>query len=374
MSQVYQHGIFCLDQCLEAVPTPRTIHERLEELNRITIQDLVRFHQQYFLTSRGIQIMVHGNLTPNEAKELGQAIPEILRKQEASVSKDETAEAMAAPPSRTTTARTLQQRIVQLPPETNFVYQGKAWNEENTNHCTVQYFPFGVVDLATNASLSLLRHLISERAFNQLRTQEQLGYVVHSQLKTSGDHVKALLLLVQGEAQDPVHMDRRMRHFWHTVRAQLVAMPTEEFETNRQALYESFMERKKNLLQESSAHWILITNQTFHFTRIAEIAQFVQTRTKQDVLRLLDKCILYGSSLTIQMFGQGVEIPATTKTTTTTTTGTDETTAATTANDDGSPTNTTAKSVLVSDPVEFGRVQSLYPLPPCVPVNVVQLD
>ena len=56
-------------------------------------------------------------------------------------------------------------------------------------------------------------------------TQEQLGYFVSSQLKTSGDHTKALILLVQGEAKDPVHMATRMHNFWQTVRKQLVAPP-----------------------------------------------------------------------------------------------------------------------------------------------------
>ena len=388
MGQVYQHAIYSLDQCLEAVPTPRTIEERMEELNRITVQDLIRFHHQQFLTTGGggggggggstgtIQIMVHGNLTPEQAKDLGKAIPQILRqskpKDDTVLVTDETPGGHVTPISRTkATTRTLQQRIVQLPPETHFVFQSRTWNEENTNHCSAQYFSFGIMDLATNASLALLRHLISERAYYQLRTQEQLGYIVHSQLKTLGDHVKGILLLVQGEAHDPVHMESRMRHFWQTVRTELVNISAEEFETNRQALYESFMERKKNLMQESAAHWNVITNQTFHFTRVPEIASFVQTRTKQDVLRLLDKGILYGSSLTIEMFGHGMELPnvvdLSSKENTTTT-------ATTTVPNLDCDTVTAHAPVYISDPLEFGRVQSLFPLPPTVPVEVVKLE
>ena len=369
MAQVYQHAIYCLDQCLEAVPTPRTIEQRMQELDQLQAPDLIRFHHQQFLTSHGLQILVHGNLTPHQAMELGHAIPQILRQGQQQQQPEESASsAAAASPevkaktedaapvkmmTTTSTRHTLQQRIVQLPPETNFVYRGTSWNEENTNHCALQYFPFGIMDLASNATLSLLRHLISERAYMQLRTQEQLGYIVHSQLKTSGDHIKALVLLVQGEVQDPVYMASRMQEFWQTVRTELVQLSKEEFETTRQSLYESFMEPKKNLMQESASHWNLITNQTFHFTRITEIAQHILTSTKQDVLRLLDKAMLYGSSITIQMFGQGVDIP-----TTTTTTITDE----------------TDKTVYLSDPIEFGRVQSLYALPRSVPVQVVNLD
>lgn len=342
MAQVYQHAIYYMDQSLEAVPTPRTIEQRMMELEQLTIADLIAFHKKNFLSTSGLQIMVHGNVAPEQAIELGKAIPQILRG---------SSEPIAEAPPLKAAAPTLQQRIVQFPRDTSLVFRGKSWNEENTNHCALQYYPFGIVDLPTNACLSLLRHLIAEPAYNQLRTQEQLGYVVHSQLKTSGDHVKALVLLVQGEAKDPVHMDERMRLFWQSVRTQLVEMPDDEFLSHRKALYENFMESKKNLLQESASHWNHITNQTYHFDRIPDIAKHLQTRTKQDVLQLIDRCILYGSSLSIQMFGQGTEIPEIIE---------------------GNAENGN-RTLALSDPIEFGRTQSLHPLPPTKEVQMVNL-
>ena len=342
MAQTYQHAIYYLDQCLEAVPTPKTIHQRMAELKRLTTADLIALHEKTFLKSSGIQILVHGNLTPQEAMDISIFVPEVLGQKSLSASD-------ASQESTLTSKHTLKQRIVQLPPSKNLVFRRSAWSEENTNHCTLQYFSFGVLDLKANSALSLLRHLIAEPSYNQLRTQEQLGYIVHSQLKTSGDHVKSLVLLVQGEAQDPVHMDERMHVFWDSVKKTIEDMPDEDFQKHRQALYDNFMESKKNLLQESAAHWNVITNQSYHFDRIPDIAAHLQDQTKDSVLALLSDGVLKGPCISIQMFGHGTPVP-----------------------DALVPSN--GKTLTeIKDPIEFGRSQNLFPLPPTALVNVVDL-
>lgn len=138
-------------------------------------------------------------------------------------------------------------------------------------------------------------------------TQEQLGYVVFSQLKTSGTNVKQMMILVQGDAYDPIHVTERIEVFVQNLRPLLVAMPDEEFASNIEAVVQILTEKKKNLPEESYGHWQHISNETYDFHRMKNIAEIVKTVTKEDVLRLFDRFMLAGSpdrrKLTVQAFG-----------------------------------------------------------------------
>ena len=179
------------------------------------------------------------------------------------------------------------------------------------------------------------------------RTEEQLGYVVFSQIKTSGTNVKQLLLLVQGDAYDPLYMSERMEVFVQNFRSSLVNMPAEEFATNLQAVVQILTEQKKNLPEEAYAHWRFITDETFEFDRLKTISEIVKTLTKEDILRFYDRFLLPSSperrKLTVQVFGNAhlermsEPIP---------------------------------EGVRVVDTIDnFVRQVALYPLPPSVPIT-----
>ena len=139
------------------------------------------------------------------------------------------------------------------------------------------------------------------------RTEEQLGYVVFSQIKTAGTNVKHFLLLVQGDAYDPIHMSYRMETFVQKFRQSIVDMPAEEFATNIESVVQTLTEKKKNLPEEAYAHWRFISDETYDFHRLKTIAGIVQNVSKEDVLSLYDRFILAGApdrrKLSVQVFG-----------------------------------------------------------------------
>jgi len=135
-----------------------------------------------------------------------------------------------------------------------------------------------------------------------------LGYVVFSQLKTSGTNIKQMMILVQGDAYDPIYVTDRIEIFVQSFRKSLVVMPAEEFATNIEAVVQILTEKKKNLPEEAYSHWQYISNETYEFDRTKRIAEIVKTVTKEDVLRLFDRFMLAGSpdrrKLSIQAFGR----------------------------------------------------------------------
>ena len=101
----------------------------------------------------------------------------------------------------------------------------------------------GVLELPDNATLAFLHHLIREPAFNQLRTEEQLGYIVHTSIKTSGDNIKGMLFLIQSDSFDPIHVESRVEEFLASFRQRIVSMTVEDFQENVDAVVASFLEK-----------------------------------------------------------------------------------------------------------------------------------
>merc|ERR1712038_1263483 len=123
----------------------------------------------------------------------------------------------------------------------------KEPNEGNTNSCIELLLQIGPLDLKDVSLLALVHQLMKEPAFNELRTNEQLGYIVHTSIKTNGDNVKGLLFLIQSDSFDPIYMDERIEKFLLRLRSKIMEMKEEEFQSNIQSLRQNFMEKNKNM-------------------------------------------------------------------------------------------------------------------------------
>jgi insulysin len=287
VAQPYQHAMYAADLCLEQPKWHfRSQMECIKELNR---DDLIRFSKQIFARMH-LEVLVHGNVTAQEAKDMAQILLDGWK------------------PSRPLTLP--EMRVIQLPQQKQYaetIFRMLGWNEPDSNSVVANIYQIGEMETRENATLSVLGQLVREPAFNQLRTEEQMGYIVFSQVKTIGDNIKGLLLLVQGDTYDPIHMDERIEIFLDNFRDKVVAMPDEDFKDNIAAVCQTLLEKKKNLIEESSGYWSVISNQTYRFRRLQEIAEQAQTVSKTDVLCLFDRYVLRTSPhrrrLSVQVFG-----------------------------------------------------------------------
>ena len=79
-------------------------------------------------------------------------------------------------------------------------------------------------DYSRTACMSLVAHLAKEPCFDDLRTKQQLGYLVFSGVLLSGDEsVHSLRFIVQSEVQDPVYLDGRVEAFLKGFREKYLA-------------------------------------------------------------------------------------------------------------------------------------------------------
>ena len=294
VAQPYQHGSLVAELILDAT-NYGSVHDKLSYVRNkklLTCQDMIHFSKQ-ILSCFHLEVLVHGNVVPTDAVDWTNIILNKFR---------------PTPPSRLMIGR----GVVLPDSGVTTLYRDKGWNEHDENSCIVNIYQIGIVDIPLNAKMSLLLQLLREPAFNSLRTEEQLGYIVFTSVKTVADNVKSLMFLIQSDSYDPIHMNERIEHFLlHFRNVILMDMSEDDFMMNVSSLCDSMLEKSKNLSEETMKHWNVIQNRTYYFRRIHDIVQVIRTLQKVDVIRFFDHYILATSpfrrKLSIQLFGTAHE-------------------------------------------------------------------
>ncbi len=309
MGSPYRRAMNGADLCLDAEKW--NVEDRLELLQNknLSPNDMIQFHRQ-LMGSFLLEALVHGNAEPSTALEW---INRIVDAFQPSV--------LLYHPLN---------RVVEIP-NGEILYGFPCHNPDDNNNSVLSYYQVGVLDLRGAAILKLTQHLMQEPAFFQLRTSEQLGYLVHTSVKTNGEHVKGLMVLIQSESFHPDYLNERIEAFLPQFRKSVVEMTAVDFQKNALAVSQGLLEKPKNLGEESSRHWDAISNKTYYFTRSKDLAALVGGVSKQEILQFLDKYILpspYRRKLSVRVYGA--------------------------SNRDMIPN-------VIIDPKQFGRCQALYP-------------
>jgi insulysin len=288
--QPYYHCIVSSLTCLE---DPRwTSVEKHAALEGACLADFQSFAST-FLKSLRAETLVHGNATEAEAEELTKLTMSHLGN--------------AALPS----SQDRSKRMVTLQPGTQYVYRQhcKDHNPKEVNSAVENIYLIGELagggedappvvtakpsatdpsttvyhweapgtsKIAIEAVSELLGHMMTEPAFDQLRTKEQLGYIVFTGLKRVGHHV-GLHIIVQSNHKDPCDLDRRVETFLRTFRKELEECTAEKLQTFIQAVVEKLVEKPKNIDEETDRMWGEVKSNTYLFDRKARCASCLQT-------------------------------------------------------------------------------------------------
>ncbi|XP_049850059.1 insulin-degrading enzyme-like [Schistocerca gregaria] len=226
-----------------------------------------------------IEYLIYGNVTEGEARNL-------VRLTESTLS-----------PRPCLSGQGQHPRLVRLEAGKEYVYQECCANPEETNVAIVNYYQ---VDM-TNHRLSMLNELLVQvlhpEAFSQLRTTEQLGYVVLTDSRRDCC-VEGFFICIQSNKVDPQTLDERIEQFLQTAKEQyLVKMSRCEFERHRQSLAIKRLKRIESLKKQAVDYWsqILSPRQYEFDYRQREVAA-LETITLEDLVEFFDEHISASSS------------------------------------------------------------------------------
>ncbi|XGW06643.1 hypothetical protein V3C99_016738 [Haemonchus contortus] len=181
-----------------------------------------------------VELFVHGNATEQEALTLGHAVTKTLR--EASKSR---------PLFRNEFTPCREHAL-----ENGDAYVYRHFQNTHEMSCVKVLFQAGIQTSRGSALVELLAQLLREPAFNQLRTVEQLGYIVAagSRLNTAG--VLGLQFVVQGP-NSPDYVLDRIEAFIENIREEIAKMPQDEFDKQKTGVIARALEKPKTLGAQS---------------------------------------------------------------------------------------------------------------------------
>ncbi|WBM71448.1 pitrilysin [Buttiauxella sp. WJP83] len=113
------------------------------------------------------------------------------------------------------------------------------------------YVPKGFDETVSTAYSSMLGQIIQPWFYNQLRTQEQLGYAVFA-FPMSVGRQWGIGFLLQSNDKQPAYLYQRFKAFYPTAEQKLRSMSAEDFAQMQQGIISEIMQAPQTLSQEAS--------------------------------------------------------------------------------------------------------------------------
>ncbi|CAJ1364618.1 unnamed protein product [Effrenium voratum] len=244
------------------------VSERLEAFKSVTIQDLSDLCPRFFAEGAHVEVLALGNLTSEDAKQLSKQLVKGLHVQKG----------LAVLPGRSEAAL----------PEGRTLWELPSADVDDPNHCVAMKLQ-QPESLEQEMLLGLLDKALSAKFFDILRTQQQLGYIVHMSPSVSLK-MPALAVLVQTEF-NPDYVRGCIVKFLEEHLQQLEDSFSEEELSVCKAGYLSQLRMKpKNLGDEAMRYTRQIFDRSFDFGRRARGADFVEAVTLRDLKAFARSC------------------------------------------------------------------------------------
>ncbi|KAI8370689.1 Metalloenzyme, LuxS/M16 peptidase-like protein [Radiomyces spectabilis] len=265
------------------------------ELEEITPNDVMTFASD-ILSHLHIEGLVHGTLTEEEATSMFRMVETILS------------------PRPLMPSQFISHRSLVLPEGSSFVYQLAVQDPDDVNSAIEYYCQIcDVTDIARRACLSLVAQIAQEPCFNQLRTREQLGYIVFSGIRRHTGTM-GLRFIIQSE-KDTVYLENRVEEFLDTLRDTIAKMSETDYKSQVNSLIDDKKEKFKNMGQEGAKYWSDIESGYYEFDDVEKDVAELTYIDKELLLAFYDDYIHPSSpkfrKLSIHM--QSQKLPPATK-------------------------------------------------------------
>eukprot|EP00958_Prasinococcus_capsulatus_P015793 scaffold1697_cov363-Prasinococcus_capsulatus_cf.AAC.1 len=261
--------------------------EKLASLECLQYPEVEDFAMDLFRDLR-VEAFVHGNLSRQEALDVCNDIK----------SKFASASAEGVPMRP-------PQQIMKLPQGILF-YRAPVKNPSEENSVVEFYFQIGIATTEAHILTDLIDRAMYEPLFDQLRTKQQLGYVVNCGLRLTSN-VLGFAIVVQSATYSPKVLLERICAFLTYFGEQLHAMPADVFEGHRESLIGDKLQKETALSEESSHKWDQIYKGEYKFDHLEGEAEALRTATHEQMCAHFDRYIGQGAAdrhaLCVQIFG-----------------------------------------------------------------------
>eukprot|EP00291_Cryptomonas_curvata_P005896 CAMPEP_0172199716 /NCGR_PEP_ID=MMETSP1050-20130122/28854_1 /TAXON_ID=233186 /ORGANISM="Cryptomonas curvata, Strain CCAP979/52" /LENGTH=1032 /DNA_ID=CAMNT_0012876793 /DNA_START=103 /DNA_END=3197 /DNA_ORIENTATION=- len=208
-------------------------------------------------------------------------------------------------------ARELQQ-VVRL--ASGLVFAEPHTNPDDLNHAIELYYQAPEQGIVMDVTASLIGEMAAEPCFNQLRTQEQLGYIVSCRSRPMAGSfppaVNGFSVLIQSSFKDPRELDRSARSFVDGFVRNMSTMPEQMFEAHKQALLARIREKDTTMSDETGRLWGEIVKRRFAWDRQQQLEEALAPLNLEGVAAAARSMIdLTAHSLAVWVYGKDMQPP-----------------------------------------------------------------
>ncbi|KAL0491918.1 insulysin [Acrasis kona] len=285
--QPYQH---CVGASMQLMYQVKYTFEEYElVVQQITFDHLKQFIPVWLSCCR-LDALYHGNMSKDEALALNQSTLDIIKTRWVPLKSQEPDE-----------------RVVNYNMHKNtYIRRQEEYNQENKNSAIEVVYQIGIRTARVDAMLDLFCQVFSNPFYTQIRTVEQIGYIVFSRVRV--DHnISSLSLIVQSSEKSPLHMVQRSDLFVASFGQVLSEVKQEEIDKHIKSLIAKKLEKDKQLKQETLRYWGEIVTGQFCFDRRLKQVKELENITKEELVDFYKKIISNSKIVTMMVSHQHVE-------------------------------------------------------------------
>ena len=187
-----------------------------------------------------------------------------------------------------------ENRVVRLEAGAPAAREMSARNEADKNSAIDVALQLEVDSPRVAVLSELFVQLAQRAAHHQLRSVEQLGYIVFC-LACNTHSVRRVMLLIQSSVKDAAHLDRRVDVFMAGYGEQLRSLSEEEFAEAVQELLKSKLEKDKTIFEEAARWWNEIDSGNRMFDRREREVAEIRRLRREDLLQFYEERLRPGA-------------------------------------------------------------------------------
>jgi len=153
------------------------------------------------------------------------------------------------------------------------------------------YVPLGYAEYTGIANSAMLSQIIQPWFYNQLRTEEQLGYAVFSFQMPIGRQW-GIGFLLQSNAKQPAYLLTRFQAFYPTAEKRLREMSKTDFAQYQSAMINELKQRPQTLDEEAGRFSKDFNRENYNFDTRAKVITQVQALTPEELSRFFHEAVI----------------------------------------------------------------------------------
>lgn len=247
-----------------------------ETISQITLADIAAHRTRLLSQADSFRLMSVGNYTDEQVSVLAKNVEEIIPTKNRALSK-----------GRYVDIEGSERKL-------NFIKNVP----HQDNAFSVVYMANGYEEIVGQVRARLLADILSRWYFNDLRTEQQLGYVVyaapHKIGKTSG-----VRFLVQSPNATPKEIMAHNQRFFAESAEKLTALTEQEFQQYQRSLLEKLRYKPESLAQEFAAFKQDYLRDQTQFDLLARTISALESLNKADLVEFYRRAVLEQKGLTL---------------------------------------------------------------------------